>query len=391
MVNSTAERHILIIEDNPDHALLAKRAIERDASLKVDTVDTGKEGLRKLKSERFDLAVCDYQLPDISGLELLRQVKEEDISVPFIMLTGNGDERIAVTAMRSGAYNYVVKDDVYLHVLPVTVRETMDRYLGDQERKMLEKEIFEKNKQLEKMNQELLRLDQLKNDFIASVSHEFRTPLNAVRESLALVIDGVIRLSDEKKAKDILAIGQKNIDRLSLLIEDLLDINKLESGKVRMDLKPNVLKGILAEVAAGLRELARSRGLEIVVKESNVPEVVCDRNRLIQVLINLVGNAIKFTPAGGQVTVWAETVLDNKVKVCVKDTGIGIDPKLHMKIFERFEQAERSVPGSCLKGTGLGLTICRHIIEQHQGSIWVESEIGKGSTFMFTLLSKIAS
>src|SRR3990167_9336415 len=109
MINGPVERHILIIEDNPDHALLAKRAIERDASLKVDTVDTGKEGLRKLKSERFDLAVCDYQLPDISGLELLRQVKEEDISVPFIMLTGNGDERIAVSAMRSGAYNYVVK------------------------------------------------------------------------------------------------------------------------------------------------------------------------------------------------------------------------------------------------------------------------------------------
>lgn len=383
-IQENGVKHILLIEDNADHALLAKRSLERSGAVEVLTAATAGDGLSKLKSENFDLIVCDYQLPDINGLELLQRLKEEEISAPFIMLTGRGDEQTAVSAMRFGAYDYVVKDEVYLHILPRAVRDAILRFRDDQQKKILEQEVIEKNRQLEQANRELLRLDDLKNQFIASVTHEFRTPLNAVQESLALLTDGIIR-NDTKQYKHVIDIVIRNLKRLGTLIDDLLDFSKLEAGKMRMVLEPHSLKEMVVETVESLNDLVHSRNLTIETGALDVPEVVCDRHRIIQVLTNLIGNAVKFTPPPGKIRIWAEVVLDGKVKVNVRDTGVGIDPKMHMKIFEKFEQVEKSVPGSELKGTGLGLAICRHIIEKHSGSIWVESEPNRGSTFMFTL------
>ncbi|GEM_PF-656008 len=380
-------KHILLIEDNPDHALLAKRSLERSGEMNVLVSDTGSDGLMKLKSEHFDLVISDYQLPDITGLELLRHAKDEHIAAPFIILTGRGDEQTAVSAMRTGAYDYVIKDEVYLHVLPRAAKEAMERFQADKLKIKLEQVILEKNKQLEHANRELLQLDELKTQFIASVTHEFRTPLNAARESLALLRDGFFN-NDKKKQDHMFEIMIRNMERLGKLINDLLDFSKLESGKMKMEMTPCVITDMIKETVETLGDLARSRKLMVEAGNSNVPEVVCDRDRIIQVLTNLTGNAIKFTPPGGKIKIWADAVLDGKVKVSIQDSGIGIDPKMHMKIFEKFEQVERSVPGSELKGTGLGLSICRHIIEKHEGSIWVESEMNRGSTFMFTLPTK---
>ncbi len=386
-MNTNGTKHILLIEDNPDHALLAKKSLERSGEMNVLVSDTGTDGLMKLKSEHFDLVISDYQLPDISGLELLRHAKDEHIASPFIILTGRGDEQTAVSAMRAGAYDYVIKDEAYLHILPRAAKEAIDRFQADGVQRKLEQIIFEKNKQLAQANKELLQLDELKTQFIASVTHEFRTPLNAARESLALIQEGMFG-NDKKQQDHMFEIMIRNIERLGKLIDDLLDFSKLEAGKMRMEMEPCTVEDMVKETAETLGDLARSRKLMLEIGNLDVPDVVCDRNRVIQVLTNLLGNAIKFTPPEGKIKIWADAVLDGKVKVSIQDSGKGIDPKMHMKIFEKFEQIGRSVPGSELKGTGLGLSICRHIIEKHGGSIWVESEINKGSTFMFTLPAK---
>lgn len=386
-MNDNGIKHVLLIEDNPDHAILAKKSLERSGRMEVLVSETGSDGLMRLKSERFDLVISDYQLPDINGLELIRRAKDERIVVPFIMLTGRGDEQTAVSSMRAGAYDYVIKDEAYLHILPRAAKEAMDRFQSDEVKMKLEQVIFEKNKQLADANRELLQLDELKTQFIASVTHEFRTPLNAARESLALLQEGVFG-NDQKKRDHMFEIMIRNIERLGKLIDDLLDFSKLEAGKMRMEMAPCFIKDMVKETVETLGDLARSRKLTFELGNLDMPEVVCDRGRIVQVLTNLIGNAIKFTPPEGKIKIWADAVLDGKVKVNIQDSGVGIDPKMHMKIFEKFEQVERSVPGSELKGTGLGLSICRHIIEKHEGSIWVESEVNKGSTFMFTLPAK---
>jgi len=381
------KERILLVEDNKDHALLAKKALEVNGTMVVDHVVTVADGFRVVKSKPYDLIICDYDLPDVNGLEFLRQVCEEGSSVPFVMLTGAGDERIAVAALQGGAYNYLVKDDIYLRVLQRTIKETLARFRADRERLKLAQEIWEKNRQLEEMNQDLQNLDKLKNEFMASVTHEFRTPLNSAKESIKLLTDGIVSLNG-KEALKFLKIAQKSIGRLGVLIDDLLDFNKLESGKLRMEIRPYSIEDIIREAVNSVFQLAESHRIKIVVSEWVVPKVVCDQNRIIQVLVNLLGNAIKFTAQGGTITISAEKVLGDKVKVNVKDNGIGIDPGMQFKIFNRFVQADHPTSPEARKGTGLGLAICQQIIERHEGSIWVESQDQKGSTFMFTLPTK---
>ena len=379
---------VLLVEDNPDHAALAKKAIQssKDYKYSVTLCTSVEDAIEILKtgSEPIHMILSDYHLPGKTGIEFLEWLTSENIRIPFVMMTGAGDEKTAVRAMQGGAYNYIVKDDVYLSVLPHVVDETFIKYLAENEKIRYEREIREKNVALEKANRELKKLDQLKSDFIASVSHDIRTPLNSMQESIALILDGVVDVQQEK-GKRVLEIAKRSIGRLSVMINDLLDFSKLEAGKLRLHIESCDVQILIDEVLGSLKSLADKKKVKFHFDPLNeFPKVACDPERMIQVLTNLVGNAIKFTPENGTISVFLVQALNDRVQIVVADTGIGIAKEDLGRVFDRFEQVKGANPKD-VKGTGLGLSICQELIKLHNGDIWAESELGKGSRFIISL------
>ncbi len=386
------EKKLLLIEDNPDHAFLVRKAIGDSLKSQIVEVGSGEDGIEKIKTEKFDLIITDFNLPGINGLQVLEAIQQMKVDVPVIMLTGQGDEKVAVNAMRGGAYNYVVKDDICYTILPRVVTETFVRYGADKEKIRLEKEIRKKSAELEKANEELKKLDELKSQFISSVSHEFRNPLNSIKESIELILDAVVD-PKTKQGLRVLDIAKNSTDRLTILVNDLLDFSKLEAGKMKMNKEPSDLRKVIEDTLDSQHSLARKKQISLVFNKPKEKLVVfVDPLRILQVISNLVNNAIKFTPAKGVITVTSELFKDplepfQKIKVTIEDTGEGISEENISKIFERFEQIKRPQKGELahLQGTGLGLSICQEIVKQHQGTIWAESKLGEGSRFMFTL------
>lgn len=229
-------------------------------------------------------------------------------------------------------------------------------------------------------------VEDLKTKFVSNVSHELRTPLVAIQKSLAVILEkevGDISPDQER----FLSIAHRNIDRLSRLINDLLDVNKLEAAK--MNLKPlnTSVKELANHVVATLDTWAKDKKVNFAVEVEEGLSFEVDSDRITQVLTNLCGNALKFTPEDGTVTVYGKKESVNGkdfIQVGVKDTGIGIAPEDQQKIFQKFEQVSLAQP-SGVSSTGLGLTIAKELIELHSGEIWVESEEGKGSSFIFRL------
>lgn len=228
-------------------------------------------------------------------------------------------------------------------------------------------------------------LDRLKSNFVANVSHELRTPLVSIDKSLALLLSGD-QGAVSPTQKQLLSIAQRNLKRLSNLINDLLDLSKLEAGRMEIKRESVSIKDVIFETVEGLSTWARSKSIQMSVDVAdNLPNVNIDPNRIAQVLNNLIGNAIKFTPANGKITVFAE-LADNPrcIKISVQDTGIGIPKEDLDKVFDRFYQSgERSLTD--ISGTGIGLAISKEIVELHGGRIWAESEPEKGARFIFTL------
>lgn len=233
-------------------------------------------------------------------------------------------------------------------------------------------------------------LQEMKSKFVSHVSHELRAPLVAIQRSLALLIEGEAGPVPEEQ-KQYLDIAHRNMTRLSRLINDILDLSKIEAGKLRIQPVRFPLSSLVEEVKATFSSWARDKKiqLEVHLEDASV-EIEADRDRLNQVLTNLVGNALKFTPEGGSVTVEAKSVQmegpasGQGVEISVRDTGIGIAAKDQERIFEKFEQVSFSQPPG-VSSTGLGLTIAKEIVELHGGRLWVESEEGKGSRFVFTI------
>jgi len=226
------------------------------------------------------------------------------------------------------------------------------------------------------------RLAQMKDDFIATVSHELRTPLFALQGFLDLLRKG--KVHDEETRREFLETAAQNAQRLARLVNDLLDITRLESGQIRLEQEPIELGGLIAETLDSLASLAAEKEISFTwsLAEPGIA-IVADRSKLRQVLVNLIGNAVKFSPPHQTVTVTASRT-DDKVKVSVIDQGPGIAPQDIPYLFNKFFQAEKPLTRSA-GGVGLGLYISKQIVEAHGGKIGVESQLGAGSTFYFTI------
>jgi PAS domain S-box-containing protein len=228
-------------------------------------------------------------------------------------------------------------------------------------------------------------VEKIKADFVANVSHELRTPLVAVGQSISMMLDASAGdISDTQK--QFLTIADRNVKRLSLLINDLLDLAKLEAHRMQLKRQLADLGQVIDESVQSVNAWAKTKAV-VIEKQvaAGLPLISIDQNRIIQVLINLIGNAIKFTPRDGRITVRCAPEQDGTIiEVRVMDTGVGIPPEDLVKIFDKFYQT-RERPSSDISGTGIGLTIVKEIVELHGGKVWAESEHGNGASFIFTL------
>ena len=238
------------------------------------------------------------------------------------------------------------------------------------------------NDELRRLYRELETASQHKSDFLANMSHELRTPLNAIIGFSQVLREGMVGDVNEKQAEyldDILSSG----NHLLSLINDVLDLSKVEAGQVELELAPFSLQEALERGVAMVRERATQDGVQVTLAANPDVDVVAgDERRIRQVIFNLLSNAVKFTPAGGSVDVRA-TQVNGEVSVSVADTGPGIAAEDLRRIFEEFQQTEAGIEQG--EGTGLGLALSKRLVELHGGRIWVDSELGRGSTFVFTL------
>jgi PAS domain S-box-containing protein len=229
-------------------------------------------------------------------------------------------------------------------------------------------------------------LDDIKNKFVSNLTHELRTPIVAMQKAMAILLGQSGQSAGEMNdtQTNFLNIVSRNLSHLSRLVEDLLDIAKIESGKLKIKAVPSRLDKLISDVCYALDTWAKSKDIQLMKDvDKSFPEIILDPDKITQVLNNLIGNAIKFTPQSGKITVSANWHPDGtRIQVSVTDTGVGISKENLPKLFQRFEQFGDQ---QGIIGTGLGLSISKEIVERHGGEISVESEYRKGSTFTFTL------
>jgi signal transduction histidine kinase len=240
------------------------------------------------------------------------------------------------------------------------------------------------------MAQKLKELDRMKQDFMSSVTHELRSPLTAIKGYVNLILEGKTGALSEKQSS-YLTIVRNNTARLGRFINDILDLAKIEAGMMDIKAEPIKVHTVSGEIVALMNSIAEERKIKLILDVPEaLPEIMADSDRIGQIITNLLGNALKFTPEGGSITVLGREKGDF-IEMGVADTGIGMPKEALNKIFSKFEQVtENKGKSRGSKGTGLGLAIARGLVLSHGGKIWVESELNKGTTFFFTLSKKYA-
>ena len=372
---------VLIVEDNPNDAFIVKKRLQKDSAFDYEITHalSGEEALSILEREAYNIVLLDYNLPKKGGLEILEEIKQKNIEVPVVMVTGQGDEIVAAQLIKEGALDYLPKRENYEDAVPFMIRKTIAEFRSKAERERLQKEIALRKEELERVNAQLMELDRMKSDFVANVAHELRTPLTIIKGNLDNIDKGFAG-DVQPKQKEILGDVFKVINRLSRLVSDLLDLSKIESGKMELNKENMDITALACEIVKTFEALAGSKNIGLVKKfPDKAVTVNADKDKLTQVFINLIGNAVKFTDKG-KVTV---RIIDmqGEVEVEIQDTGPGIPRDQADKVFDKFVRviAEKK------EGTGLGLPIAKDIVVLHKGRIRVESESGKGSRFIFII------
>ncbi|MFT4304853.1 MAG: ATP-binding protein, partial [Candidatus Woesearchaeota archaeon] len=250
----------------------------------------------------------------------------------------------------------------------------------------LKEEVKIATRNLIEANKRLIKMDATRSDFISNVSHELRTPLTSIMGYSKLLIKGKIGEINEQQEKSLKVIVEES-ERLTRLINDLLDLSKLEKGKIELKLSEVNVNEIVDEVVEAMCTLSEEKCIRVDVKTNELPNIYADRDKIKQVLNNLVSNALKFTEENGNVKIITNNN-QKDIEVKVIDTGIGIAKNQIPKLFDKFYQVDPSLT-KITSGTGLGLSIALHLVNLHKGNIYVESEEGKGSTFTFTISKKL--
>lgn len=365
---------ILVVDDEPDLESLVVQKFRRqirDGAVSFTFVHDGVQALAALKSNSgFDLVVTDINMPRMDGLTLLQKLHEADDKISTIIVSAYGDMANIRTAMNRGAFDFLTKP-IDFSDFEATIAKTI-RHV----------ELLREAKRRQEENERLQSATENKSRFLANVSHELRTPLNAILGYTELILDEVYGAPPDKM-RDVLGRVEKNGKHLLGLINDVLDLAKMEAGQDVLTFADYSIADVIVNVRSAVASLASGKGIRLeVVAPQRLPLVHGDERKITQVLLNLVGNAIKFTDQGA-VEIKAAAA-NRSMTVSVRDSGPGIGEADQTKIFEEFEQAKSSATRA-KGGTGLGLTISKRIVELHGGRIWVESQLGHGATFSFAI------
>jgi signal transduction histidine kinase len=378
---------ILLIEDDEAFAFLTKRSIAATGSgHSVTHVVRIEHALQELAGDEFDIVLTDLSLPDASGIESVELLRAFHPEMPIIVLTSLESEDPARAAIQAGAQDYIYKDLVTSVPLDLSIRHAIERQrIASENARLIEQQQVHRV-QLKQQNERLQQLVETAHRFVDNVSHEFRTPLTVIREYASLMRDEVLGEINEEQAEFLDVIGYR-VDDLNTMVDDMLDSSKLEVGLMTAHRESTSPIRIVERALSGLQLKAQVRGVKLGFDTADdLPDVFCDAEKAGRVITNLVSNALKFCDEdAGEVWVEVTHQPDTRdVRISVKDNGSGIDADGLSKLFERFRQLGTSTQSST-KGFGLGLNIARELVDLNYGKITVNSTVGKGSTFAFTI------
>ncbi len=389
---------ILVVDDEPDLELLILQRFRhriRNKELSFEFASNGVEALNILNAnpDKFDMILTDINMPEMDGLTLLIRIKEQFKHHKAVVVSAYGDLENIRTAMNRGAFDFVTKPIDFAD-LETTIDKTIDEYKLIRQGKLAKEQLDDTIRQKEIAELEKVKAEQsekFKQQFLANMSHEIRTPMNSVIGLTNLLMKSKM---DQQQAK-YLNVIKKSSENLLVIINDILDLSKIEAGKMDFEKTPFILEDCMDTVYHTMAFKSEEKNLLLEkLIDPSVPEVVIgDPVRLNQILINLTGNAIKFTEKG-KVTIHAKELSrqDNVsiIEFSITDSGIGIPESQLNKIFESFSQASSDTTRK-FGGTGLGLTISKQLVELQAGSIYVYSQVGKGTTFAFKIPYMIGS
>lgn len=408
---------ILLVDDDEVDRMTVKRALKKARfPVLLTEVENGRSALSALQAREsllfssfgteesqeqvicgdeiiFDAVLIDYRLPDIDGLKLISEIKQSDLHLPLIVLTGQGDEQLAVEMMKAGAADYLVKGNIQPHNLAKAINTAIRLSKAEQSVEIANRRLrasndllVQKNHTLEtqqrrikEQNQKLKEAYNLKSEFLATMSHELRTPMNAIMGFSQLLL---------RQYPDSLTDSQGNLverilhnsQNLLTMINEMLDFSKIEAGKLDISPQEFNLSPLLLLTVEEVRSLAMQKQLELTASIELADGILYQDSSFIKrAIINLVSNSIKFTETG-KIEVRAWEAEPNFIAISVKDTGMGIAVNDRKKIFQAFRQVDQSFTRHHA-GTGLGLAITQSLIAMMKGSIELESEVGKGSCF----------
>ncbi len=361
--------NILIVDDRPEN-LLALHAVLDSPEYNLVEAPSGEAALKEILDKDFALILMDVQMPGLSGLETAVLIKKRERSefIPIIFITAvMMDETFSGEGYRIGAVDYIMK--------PFDPKALKAKTL-------FFANYYKKNRK----SQYQLELEREIHKVIEVVSHDLKNPLSAIKLNLQL-LSYLVKENDEQKIlsilKNKLQIMDRSASQMQNLIEDLLDLAKLEGAgaDVLLDKQPLDISDLISEVMEMLQAQADQKNIRILNQVGDESShISCDSGRIRQVLSNIIGNAIKFSPQNGEIRITSSSK-DQKIIFKIEDDGPGIAPKSLPFIFDRFWQDQNTSN----KGTGIGLAISKWIVEAHGGKIWAESTLGKGSSFFFEL------
>ena len=375
---------VLLIDDDPDDHLLTEELFARlpGGRFRLDhapTADAYAAGLAAINRCEHDVYLLDYRLGAQSGIDLIAEARAGGSPGPMILLTGKGQQEVALEALRHGAADYLEKAGLTHAQLERSIRYALQQHRYAAE---LERAVRERTAELNRANEALRDEDRRKNDFIAMLAHELRNPLAPIRNALEIMR---LTADDPEAVARSRAMLERQVGQMVRLIDDLLDVSRITTGKLRVQLEPTALREVVEAAVEISRPALDRAGLRFHLSVPEKPVTIpADRVRLAQVFSNLLNNAAKFTPEGGRVE-FAVAREGGEVVARVRDTGVGIPAEVLPRVFDLFTQLDRTMSRS-QGGLGIGLALVRRLVELHGGSVAAHSDgPGKGAEFTVRL------
>ncbi|MEH1948664.1 MAG: ATP-binding protein [Nostoc sp.] len=393
---------ILVVDDDEVDRIAIRSALTTaGVQMQLSEVGNGNDAFSVLSVTAYDCVFLDYSLPDRDALTLIQQLGSSEIKVPLVVLTGQGNEQITLQLLKAGATDYLSKSRISPETLSQVLRNVIRIYRAEMQVDLANQQLRETHEQLICQNQELERQQQqiqmqnfklleasrLKSLFLATISHELRTPMNAIIGFSQILLRPKFGQLTRQQA-DMVERILNNGKHLLMLLNEVLDFSKLEAGGLDLKAERFDISKLINVVVSEMRSLADAKNLSLLVQtDLQNPLVFNDPVRVKQILINLLSNAIKFTESG---EIWVEVkeLPENRVVIIVQDTGIGIAPRDFKHIFEAFRQVDQTITRK-YPGTGLGLAIIDSLVRMMGGKIFLESKLGVGSMFKIELPRQI--